>query len=347
MDAFFAAVEQLDEPSLRGRPVLVGGRGKRGVVCAASYEARVFGCHSAQPMATARRLCPQAVVLPGRFERYRELSNLVFEILRSASDLVQSVSIDEAYLDATATCGDIDAGVRLGSELRRQIRLRTGLTASVGVAPNRFLAKLASDMDKPDALVAIRPEQVHAILDPLPVGRIHGVGPAAEARLHRLGVRTVGQLRSMPPEVLRARFGVWGDRLHELARGVDERPVRSGGERKSLGHERTFGDDIAEPDIAAQRVRELALRVAQDLRRRSLRAKTVTLKLRDGSFHTVTRSRSLPAPTARDADLLAAAEAIWQQWLRSEGFCPLRLIGVTASSLSDAAQQQLELFEAV
>ncbi|MHC4949176.1 MAG: DNA polymerase IV, partial [Planctomycetota bacterium] len=243
MDAFFAAVEQLDRPELRGRPLLVGGDGPRGVVAAASYEARRFGCHSAQPTAVARRLCPGAVVVRPRGRRYREVSDAVFEILRRFTPVVEPLSIDEAFLDVTGSRRLHGPPARIAAAIRAAIRAEQGLTASVGVAPNKFLAKVASDLDKPDGLVVVPADDVEGFLRDLPVERLWGVGPATATRLRSLGVATFGDVRALPVQTLEARLGSWGRRLHALARGEDERPVEVTRGARSISHERTFPRD--------------------------------------------------------------------------------------------------------
>ncbi len=341
MDAFFASVEQLDNPDLRGKPVLVGGAGPRGVVATASYEARPFGCHSAQPMAVARRLCPQAIVVRGNYERYRELSNQVFEILGAFTPVVQAVGIDEAFLDVTGSIrlhGPADAIARA---IRARIRADTGLTASIGVAPNKFLAKLGSDMNKPDGLTIIRPDDIQRILDPLPVGRMWGVGPAAEKRLTRLGARTLGDLRRMPKETLAGALGSWGERVWELARGIDDRVVHAREPVKSVSHESTFGENLTSPDEVRAVLLDHAGRVAARLRAKRLVGRTVTVKIRFGNFETITRSATLDAATDRTDEIARAARSLFDAW----GFRPVRLIGVGVSHLSEEAGEQLGLFD--
>ena len=344
MDAFFASVEQLDDPELRGRPVLVGGRGKRGVVAAASYEARAFGCRSAQPTAVALRLCPDAVVVKPNGIRYREISTQVFEILGSFSPLVQPISVDEAFVDVTGSAGLFGDGVAIARAVRERIKNETRLTASVGVAPNKFLAKLASDLDKPDGLVVIAPDRIHNILDPLPVGRLWGVGKASEARLARLGLRTIGDIRAMDESSLVANLGErTGRHLARLARGEDDRPVHSDREAKTISHERTFGEDLTEAD----EVRAVLLGQVEDVGRR-LRAHgrvagTVTLKIRYGAFETITRSGTLGSKSDRTDDLWAEALGLFDRWA-SGSFRPVRLIGMGAGQLSEPGGEQLGLF---
>lgn len=337
MDAFFASVEQLDDPSLRGKPVLVGGTGPRGVVAAASYEARKFGIHSAMPSAVARRLCPHAVFVKGSFARYKELSSRVFEILESYTPRVQPVSIDEAFMDVTGSTTLMGDPVEIARSIRATILERTGLTASVGVAPNKFLAKLASDLDKPDGLTVFEIGQVQSKLDPLGVSRIWGVGPAAERKLRALGVRTIGELRALPRETLDARFGSYGERLWRLSRGLDDRPVHTDREAKSISHERTFAQNLTDPDEIRSIILDLGELVARRLRRHGRYAKTINVKIRFGDFETVTRASTLEAPTDRTGVIASEARGLFDVWARS--FRSVRLIGVGVSQLSEGAGQ--------
>ena len=334
LDAFFASVEQLDHPELRGRPVLVGGSGPRGVVAAASYEARAFGCRSAMPTVVARRLCPHAVLVKGRGSRYRELSDAVFAILERFTPLVQPISIDEAFLDCTGSLALFGAGRRIGEAIRAAVRAETGLTCSVGVAPNKFLAKLASDLRKPDALVELTPESFQAVLDPLPVSKLWGVGPAAEQRLARLGVRTILDLRSTPEDTLRTALGDFGEHLHRLARGLDDRPVHTDREAKSISHEQTFAEDLADRDAVCAVLADQAEQTARRLRRAGRFARTVTVKIRFGDFETITRSHTIEATDRTDA-IAAAARTLFDAWA-AKAFRPIRLIGCGVAELTDA-----------
>lgn len=346
MDAFFASVEQLDNPDLRGKPVLVGGSGRRGVVAAASYEARRFGCRSAQPTAVALRLCPHAVVLRPRGARYREISDRVMSILESTSPLVQPISIDEAFVDVTGSVPLLGPAVGIAKSIRARIREETGLTASVGVAPNKFLAKLASDLNKPDGLTIIEPGRVHDILDPLPVSKLWGVGPAAEKSLARLGVRTIGDLRALPEPALASRLGDFGHHLARLARGEDDRPVHADYEAKSISHEQTFAEDLRDPDEVRRVMLAQCEDVARRLRRHHRLARTVTVKIRFGDFETITRAESLGEPTDLTESIWDAARALFDRW-KQESFRPVRLIGVGVSHLTDPASgRQMGLFEA-
>jgi len=339
MDAFFASVEQRDRAELRGRPVLVGGAGPRGVVTAASYEARPFGCRSAMPMAVARRLCPQAVVVPGRHARYREASDAVFEVLRSYTPLVEPLSIDEAFLDLTGSERLHGDAPTVAHRIKHEIRERTGLTASVGVAFNKFLAKLASDLEKPDGLVVVTPETVDRILPPLPVERLWGVGPKAAARLRRVGVRTVGDVQAAPLELLRRHIGNHADRVQQLARGEDDRPVAPDQQAKSISHEQTFGVDLAEPDAVRRVLMHQVESVGRRLRHHGLVARTVTVKIRYGEFETITRSATLPEPTDLTLEIRRAAVDLFDRWAR-RSFRPVRLIGMGAGQLATGRMQE-------
>jgi DNA polymerase-4 len=344
MDAFFASVEQRDQPQLRGRPVLVGGDGPRGVVAAASYEARVFGCRSAQPMAIAKRLCPHAVVVRPRGAAYREASSSVFAILEQLSPLVQGLSLDEAFVDLTGHVREFAEAAAVARRTKTSVREATGLTCSVGVAPNKFVAKLASDHDKPDGLVLVEPPDVEGFLADLPIGRMWGVGPAGEAKLAALGVKLFADVRRLPIPLLEARLGVWGRRLHELAWGRDDRPVVVDGRAKSISQEQTFPVDLRDPDEVRAVVVRQAGQVSRRLRQQGLRARTVTVKIRDGDFRTRTRSHTLDEATDRTDLVTNAAIELFDRW-SSSAFRPVRLIGVGTSHLTEDGEQ-LQLFTA-
>jgi len=337
MDAFFASVEQRDHPELRGKPVLVGGDGPRGVVAAASYEARVFGCHSAMPSSIAKRLCPQAIFVKGSHGVYGSVSKQVFEILERFSPAIQPISIDEAFLDVTGSVSLFGTPVEMAIEIRRLVREELELTCSVGVAPNKFLAKLASDMNKPDGYTLITNETIEAVLDPLPVERIMGVGPAAKRDLDRLGIRTVKQLRSFPVEALIARFGEFGARLHRLSSGLDDRPVRIDKGARSISHEHTFETDLDNPEEVRSIIARQAGDVASRLRRHNRYVKTVSIKVRYGDFQTITRSITLESQTNETATIHQAAKALFDHWAKS--FHPVRLIGVALSGLTESAAE--------
>ncbi len=337
MDAFFASVEQRDHPEFRGKPLLVGGDGPRGVVAAASYEARVFGCHSAQPMAIAKRRCPHAIIVSGRHGDYKAVSRQVFAILERFSPVIQPVSIDEAYLDVTGSTKLFGPPADIAREIRRLVKQEVNLACSVGVAPNKFLAKLASDMDKPDGLFVIEPGKAQAILDPLPVTHLPGVGPAAAKSLARMGIRTVRDLRAMPAENLAARMGEFGSHLFRLAQGIDERPVRVDREAKSISHEHTFATDLDDPGEVRALIARQAQDVAARLRHHGRYARTITVKIRFGDFETVTRSTTLDQQTDETSVIHDAARSLFDAWARA--FRPVRLIGVGLSLLTDAPAQ--------
>ncbi len=306
MDAFYASVEQRDDPQLRGRPVVVAWKGNRSVVCAASYEARAFGVRSAMPALRAERVCPQAVFIPPDFPRYRAVSRSVREILARHTDLIEPLSLDEAYLDVTENKTGLPTATRVASAIRQQIRNELQLTASAGVAPNKFLAKIASDWRKPNGLFVIQPEEVEAFLTPLPVGRIPGVGKVTEKHLAELSVRTVGDLRSLALAILEDRFGRYGRRLYQLARGIDDNPVVSDRPTKSISAEDTFERDLP-LDGTEPMIRRLAEKVWNASRKESRVARTVVLKLKTKEFNTLTRSHTPAVPPASCDELTAIA----------------------------------------
>ena len=304
MDAFYASVEQRDDASLRGKPVIVGWPGERSVVCAASYEARVFGVHSAMPATRARRLCPAAAFIPPDFERYRAVSQHIRQIFERHTPLVEPLSLDEAYLDVTTELTGIPTATETAEKIRREIREETQLTASAGVAPNKFLAKIASDWRKPDGLFVIRPHQVTEFLVGLPVRKIPGVGKATEQVLLEMKIATVDDVLRFTREELVDRFGKWGTRLWELARGIDESPVVASRERKSWSSENTFPRDITMPEVEDY-IRTESHKLWDALERKALVGRTVTVKLRTADFHTATR-RLTPEAAPANGDELAA-----------------------------------------
>lgn len=343
LDCFFAAVHMRDDPALRGRPVVVGGRPEgRGVVAAASYEARRFGVHSAMPAGRAQRLCPEAVFIKPDFTRYRKESEAVFAVYREYTPLVQAVSIDEAYLDVTDHLGEHGSATAVARDIRRRVREERDLTVSVGVAPNKLVAKIASDFDKPDGLTVVRPREVESFLAPLPVRALHGVGPATETALERLGVHTVEELRRVSLEQLVGRFGRHGKALWEHSRGIDDRPVRTHRERKSLGKETTFGADLTKVDEMLEVIGALSESVAASLARRGIAGCTVTLKVRYGDFTTVTRSTTRALPTAAAGEIAAISTELLGQTKAARR--PVRLLGVTVSKLVRTDEGQLLLF---
>jgi DNA polymerase-4 len=342
LDAFYASVEVRDNPALAGKPVLVGGTGPRGVVAAASYEARRFGVHSAMPMGQARRLCPQAIVLPPRFDVYAEKSRAVHEIFAAFTPLIEPIALDEAFLDVSGALRLLGTGAEIGAAIRARVQAETGLTASVGVAPNKLLAKLASDDAKPDGMLVVQPGGELAFLHPHPVGRLWGVGPATLARLERFGIETIGDLAALPEASLVDALGrAHGHQLHELACGRDDRPVEPDRETKSIGQEETFPRDVADKEALGRDVRRMAERVGARLREGGLAGRTVTLKVRFPDFRTITRSATLAEPFAVSAEIARLALALLDKVDTTGG---VRLIGVSMSNLTAGAAQQASLF---
>ncbi|MET1001108.1 MAG: DNA polymerase IV [Acidimicrobiia bacterium] len=347
LDAFYASVEQLDDPTLRGQPVIVGGTGNRGVVCAASYEARTFGVHSAMPTWRARRACPDGVFLSPRFDRYSEKSHDVMAILTHVTPLVEQLSIDEAFVDVAGVRRRHGSGRDVAMLLRAQIRAETGLTASIGAATTKFLAKLASDLSKPDGLLVIEPGTELAFLEPLPVTRLWGVGPATFKKLDRMGIRTIGDVANVDQDVLVGALGQsLGHHLRALAHNDDERAVVPDRGVKSIGAEETFDRDLHTRAECERELSRLADRAAIRMRRGGLVARTVTMKIRFGDFETRTRSRTLPAATDHTALVVATARALLDGFELERG---VRLLGVSLSQLSAeiASQQILALDEDV
>ena len=345
MDAFYASVEQRDRPELRGKPVIVGGTAEsRGVVCAASYEARKFGVHSAMPAITARRLCPQGIFLPIRMAHYAQIARQIREIMLSFTPLVEPLSLDEAYLDVHGCEQLFGAAAEIAGKIKTRIRADTGLIASVGVAPNKYLAKLASDSSKPDGLLVIDPERITEFLWPLPVGRIWGVGKKGEQRLHHLGIRTIGELAATPVPKLIDQFGDSGHYMWDLAHGRDDRPVVADREAKSVSTETTFARDIADREVLRGWLLELVEQLGQRIRQIGVRVRTVELKLRSSDFRTHTRSLTLATTTdVTDALWQAAAELFEKRIARN--MLPARLLGVGASGLVREGDMQRQLFE--
>jgi len=344
MDAFYASVEQRDDPQLRGRPVVVAWRGNRSVVCAASYEARRFGVRSAMPALRAERLCPEAIFVPPDFVRYRAVSRLVREIFKRHTDLIEPLSLDEAYLDVTENKTGLATATRVARAIRAQIREELNLTASAGVAPNKFLAKIASDWRKPDGLFVIQPDDVDAFLPPLPVGRLPGVGKVTEAALEKLGCRTVGDLRAARLAELEARFGRNGLRLHELAHGIDHSPVVPDRPTQSISAEDTFERDVplSETDPL---IRRLAEKVWIASRKESRVARTVVLKLKTSDFRILTRSHTPAAPPLSCDELTQIALSLRCRVNMDRGQ-QFRLIGVGLGNFREPEQpKQPALFE--
>jgi DNA polymerase IV len=343
MDAFYASVEQRDDPSLRGKPVIVAWRGNRSVVCAASYEARRFGVRSAMPAIRAGRLCPGAIFVPPDFTRYKTVSRAVREILSRHTDMIEPLSLDEAYLDVTENKLGLPTATRVAKMIRRQIREELNLTASAGVAPNKFLAKIASDWRKPDGLFVIQPREVIAFLTPLPVSRVPGVGKITEARLKEVGVVTVGDLRSLGLKALENEFGRYGRRLFELANGIDHNPVVSNRPTKSISAEDTFERDLPLSETEGL-IRRLAEKVWTASRKEARIARTVVLKLKTSDFNIITRSHTPPSPPASFEEFTAIALSLRER-VAAVPDQRFRLVGVGLSNFIALEHSQLTLFE--
>ncbi len=335
LDAFFASVEQRDQPSLRGKPVAVGGEPRHhGVVAAASYEARRFGVRSAMPMSQALRLCPRLIVVPPQMGRYREVSEQMFELFREVTPLVEPLAMDEAFLDVTENAWGVSLGVEVARRLKKEIRARTQLTASAGVAPNKFLAKVASGLRKPDGLAVIAPERVEATLRTLRVEDLWGVGPVTAARLHEAGLRSLIDFRTAPRALLERLVGSSADRLLALSHGIDPRPVHPNRERHSVGAERTYSDDLKSLRLVREAVTALAQRVGGYLEEMPHAARTVTLKARYSDFTTVTRSFTSTPPLRSGAEVKERALELIEK--TDAGRRPIRLLGVSLHGFSSA-----------
>jgi DNA polymerase-4 len=344
MDAFYASVEQRDDPSLAGKPVIVGGTTGRGVVAAANYEVRKFGVHSAMPMATALRLCPNAVCIRPRMQRYKEVSEQVFGVFHEVTPLVQGLSLDEAFLDVTASRSLLGDAVTIARRIKDRIRGVTGgLTASVGVAPNKLVAKIASDLDKPDGLTVVTEENLRQVLDPLPIRRLPGLGRKTGARVEELGIRTFAELRSAPDSVLWPLFGRYTGRVRERAAGIDDRPVLADVEEQSLSAEDTFERDLGDPRLLAAQLGRIADLACGRLRARRLMAGCVGVKIRRADFATFTRQRRVAPPTHDGRTIAQIAQSLLTRWLTQNKGAKLRLLGVVLTDLSPASQ--LGLFE--
>jgi DNA polymerase IV len=327
MDAFYASVEQRDKPELRGKPLAVGGQPtRRGVVAAASYEARAFGVYSAMPMATAVRLCPPLLIVPPDFGRYKAASSAVFSIFREVTPLVEPLSLDEAYLDVTENAWGEAFGTAVARRLKERIRAETGLTASAGVAPNKFLAKIASGWKKPDGLTVISPDRVEPFLQKLPVDALWGVGPVTARKLRARGIERLVDVRAVDVELLRETVGSLADWLRQLANGVDDRPVVPNREVKSSGSENTYPEDLTDLEMIRAEIAEMATHSIAWLTRRQCLARTVTIKVRYDDFTTITRSHTA-APTRDESDLTARAVRLLDK--TDAGRRPVRLLGVS------------------
>jgi DNA polymerase-4 len=343
MDAFYASVEQHDDPSLAGRPLIVGWDGGRGVVAAASYEVRRYGVHSAMPVRKALQLCPHAVCVRPRMARYQEVSAQVFGAFREVTPLVQGLSLDEAFLDVTASLQLLGDALEIGRRIKRRIRALTGLTASVGAAPNKLVAKIASDLRKPDGLTLVEAARVREVLDPLSVRRLPGLGSKTGAKVEAAGIRTLGELRSAPDAVLWPLFGRYSSWMRERASGIDERPVLPEVEEKSLSAEDTFEHDIDDIRTLQRQLAGLADLAAARLRARQLMAGCIGVKIRRDDFSTFSRQRAVAPPTCEARAVAGVAAELLTRWLAANRGAKLRLLGVVLTELTPASQ--LGLFE--
>ncbi len=343
MDAFYPSVEVLDNPELTGKPVIVGGSKERGVVSSASYEARKFGVHSAQPMATAMQLCPNGIVLPVRMARYQEVSEQVFEIFYLFTPLVEPLSIDEAFLDVTGSTRLFGSPIEIAKQIKQKVTEKTGLTISAGVAPSKFVAKVASDMEKPDGLTIVPADKARAFLDPLPIKKMWGVGKVTQKALSRLSIHTFKDLRQVSIDVLEKKFGKHGIHMHQLSMGIDDRDVVTLHDVKSIGHEDTYSKDILDLEPAKRELLSLANRVARRMRRKGLEGKTITVKVKYSDFVQITRSVTLHNYTNDSADIYSHVCRLLDK--TAVGKRPVRLLGISLSNLADTdSGRQLSLF---
>jgi DNA polymerase IV len=341
MDAFFASVEQRDNPNLRGRPVAVGGSRERGVVAAASYEARKFGVRSAMPSVTARRKCPELIFVKPRFDVYKVVSMQIREILAEYTSLIEPLSLDEAYLDVTENFQGITSATTIAEAIRAKIKVETGLTASAGVSYNKFLAKLASDYRKPDGLFVITPKRGAKFVMDLPVSKFHGIGPATTAKMNSCGIHTGADLRSQTLDFLQRHFGKSGSYYFWISRGVDERPVRSDRTRKSVGAENTFFTDLTSPAQAHESLKPIIEKIWRHCEGMSTRGRTVTLKIRYSDFHQITRSKTNDVPVASRDELEQLSYMLLQTVFPAKK--GIRLLGVTLSSFDEEPRNQRQL----
>lgn len=338
MDAFFASVEQRDHPELRGKPVAVGGSGGRGVVAAASYEARTFGVRSAMPSVTAKRLCPNLIFVRHRFDAYREASQIIRAIFRHFTPHVEPLSLDEAYLDVTDDLRGIGSATRIADLIRQRIKEETGLTASAGVSYNKFIAKLASDQNKPDGVCVIKPGDGARFVAGLPVRRFHGIGPKGAEKMAKLGIATGADLAAKDIDFMRANFGSFADYLYRAARGIDLRPVRANRIRKSVGGERTYSEDISSGAGLREAMEHIVDIVWERIERAEAKGRTVTLKMKYNDFTQITRAQSLLANVADKAEFAAIGHALLEELLPLP--MPIRLMGLTLSNLEGVERDE-------
>ena len=347
MDAFYASVEERDNPQLKGKPLIVGGTSGRGVVAAASYAVRRYGVHSAMPITEALRRCPHAICVKPRMSRYQEVSAQIFALFREITPLVEGLSLDEAFLDVTASQALLGNAETIGHEIRRRIVGVTGLTASVGIAPNKLVAKIASDLNKPDGLYCVAADQMQAVLDPLPVERLFGIGRKSLPAVHAAGIRTFRELRQADDARVWRAFGKFGKIMRARAAGIDDRPVTASREEKSVSAEETFAVDIKDRAQLLAQLLALADRTAARLRGHDLVAATVAIKIRRADFTTYTRQRSLDAPTQQSAQIGRVAQQLLMEWIVKQPTASVRLLGVGAGNLEAAAshRSQPDLFD--
>jgi DNA polymerase-4 len=341
MDAFYASIEQRDNPELRGKPVIVGGAGGRGVVAAASYEVRKFGVHSAMPTRDALRRCPEAICVHPRIAHYGAVSREIFAVFNEFTPLVQGLSLDEAFLDVTASIGVLGPAEQIAREIKVRIRERTQLTASVGVAPNKLVAKIASDLRKPDGLVIVRPEAITALLDPLPIRKLFGLGAKTAPKVEALGIHTLGELRQASPARLRPIFGRYTERVQQRAAGIDDRPVLADVDEKQISAEETFETDIADRGKLQAEVARLADKACARLRGKGLVAGCVTVKIRRQDFTTYTRQKHIEPATQETRLIARVAADLLDGWLGEQPRAALRLLGVAVSDLGEEVQGDL------
>ena len=339
LDAFFVSVEQVFNPELKGKPVVVGGKpNHRGVVAAASYEARAFGVHSAMPLVTAARLCPQAIFIEGNYNRYAEASKKFMAVLADFSPFLEPVGIDEAYLDTTGFESLHGTIHNMAVRIKQRVKNELGLVASIGIASNKIVAKVASDHSKPDGLVEVPAGDEAAFFAPLPIGKLPGIGKKTEQVLRGLGITTLGELAKMPPPALKDRFGMYGEGLRQLARGIDDREILPPAEARSISRETTFATDSTDRDFLTATLRYLAERVGAELREGGRQTRCVVIKVRYSDFTTITRQRTLPQPVGTDEALFQTAADLLRVALASDGRA-VRLIGTGVSNLSEPRQQ--------
>jgi DNA polymerase-4 len=341
MDAFYASVEERDRPELKGKPVIVGGTGGRAVVAAANYVVRRYGVRSAMPMREALRRCPEAICVHPRMSRYKEVSAQIFEIFHEFTPIVEGLSLDEAFLDVTASRQLHGDSQVIAGEIRRRIRATVGLTASVGIAPNKLLAKIASDLNKPDGMFRIGADNLQATLDPLPIQKLFGIGPKTLPAVHAAGIRSFGDLRAAGDELVWRVFGKHGRLMRERASGIDDRPVEAHREEQSISAEETFGTDIKDGAELRAHLMRLADRTAARLRAHDLAAGRVTVKIRRGDFTTFTRQRTVEPPTQDTAVISRVAQSLFDDWSATRSAAAVRLLGVGVGDLRTLAQADL------